>query len=163
MGNAVGTVTLNFRDASRATLSYTINGVAGSKVISRQVFGDGKPLNNYSDLWWGGSSQNGWGLSLTQQGSSLFGVWYTYDAQGKAQWFFMSGGSFTSANTYSGGLNRATSSQWSGALYNPALLKVNAVGTLDLTFSDANNATMRYSVDGVSGMNLITRQVFGTP
>jgi CubicO group peptidase (beta-lactamase class C family) len=163
VGNSVGTATLNFRDASTATLNYTINGVAGSKTISRLVFGDGKPLNNYSDLWWGGGSQNGWGLSITQQGSTMFGVWYTYDAEGKVQWLFMPGGSFTSANIFSGALYRTTSSPWLGVPYNAALLNVSPVGDLTLTFSDANTANMRYSVDGVSGTNAITRLVFGSP
>jgi CubicO group peptidase (beta-lactamase class C family) len=161
VGTSVGTATLNFRDASSATLNYTINGVAGSKKISRLVFGDGKPLNNYSDLWWGGASQNGWGLSITQQGDTMFGVWYTYDAQGKVQWLFMPGGSFTSSNMFSGALYRTTSSPWLGAPYNPALLSVVPVGNLSLTFSDANNASMRYTVDGVSGTNALTRLVFG--
>jgi CubicO group peptidase (beta-lactamase class C family) len=163
VGNSVGTATLNFRDASTATLNYTINGVAGSKTMSRLVFGDGKPLNNYSDLWWGGASQNGWGLSITQQGSTMFGVWYTYDAEGKVQWYFMPGGTFTSANIFSGALYRTTSSPWLGSLYNAALLNVTPVGNLSLTFSDANNASMGYSVDGVSATNAITRLVFGDP
>jgi chitinase len=161
VGTSVGTATLNFRDASSATLNYTINGVAGSKKISRLVFGDGKPLNNYSDLWWGGASQNGWGLSITQQGDTMFGVWYAYDAQGKVQWLFMPGGSFTSSNMFSGALYRTTSSPWLGAPYNPALLSVVPVGNLSVTFSDANNASMRYTVDGVSGTNALTRLVFG--
>ena len=162
VGNSVGTATLNFRDASSATLNYIINGVAGSKTISRLVFSDGKPLNNYSDLWWGGANQNGWGLSITQQGSNMFGVWYTYDAGGKVQWLFMPGGSFTSSNVFSGALYRSTSSPWLGTQYNAALLNVTPVGNLSLTFNDANNASMRYTVDGVSGSNAITRLVFGS-
>ncbi len=161
VGNSVGTATLNFRDASTATLSYTINGVTGSKVISRLVFAEGKPLNNYSDLWWGGTSQNGWGFSITQQGGTLFGVWYTYNAEGKVQWYFMPGGSFTAANAYGGTLYRTTSSAWLGTPYNGAQLIVVPVGNLSLSFSDANNAVMRYSVDGVSGENIISRLVFG--
>jgi uncharacterized protein (UPF0261 family) len=91
----------------------------------------------------------------------MFGVWYTYDAQGKVQWYFMPGGSFTSSNIFSGALYRTTSSPWLGVPYNAALLSVVPVGNLSLTFSDANNASMRYTVDGVSGTNAITRLVFG--
>ena len=91
----------------------------------------------------------------------MFGVWYTYDAQGKVQWLFMPGGSFTSSNVFSGALYRTTSSPWLGTPYNAALLNVSPVGNLILTFNDANNASMRYSVDGATGTNAITRLVFG--
>jgi hypothetical protein len=33
-----GTVTLTFNDASTGTLSYTVNGVSGTKAITRQLF-----------------------------------------------------------------------------------------------------------------------------
>ncbi len=162
VGASVGTAILSFRDASSATLSYTINGVPGTKAISRLVFANGNPQNNYSDIWWGGQSQNGWGFSMTQQGSVIFGVWYTYDAQGKVTWYYMPGGSFTSTNIFSGALYRTTSSPWLGTVYNPATINVTPVGNVTLTFNDSNNAVMRWSVDGLSGSNSIARLVFGT-
>ena len=149
-------------DLAYVEVTSVLSRLVRAKTISRLVFGDGIPLNNYSDLWWGGASQNGWGLSITQQGSTMFGVWYNYDALGKVQWLFMPGGSFTSANIFSGALYRTTSSPWLGAAYNPALLNISPVGNLTLTFSDANNASMRYTVDGVSGTNALTRLVFGS-
>ena len=47
-----------------------------------------QPLN-YQDLWWAGNQENGWGLSISQQGSALFTVLYVYDAAGNAQWVVM--------------------------------------------------------------------------
>jgi hypothetical protein len=35
---AVGSATLTFSDANSGTLSYTVNGVSGSKAITRQLF-----------------------------------------------------------------------------------------------------------------------------
>jgi hypothetical protein len=37
------------------------------------------------------------------------------------------------------------------------------VGTVTLTFSDTNNGTFAYTVDGVSQAKPITRQVYSTP
>jgi hypothetical protein len=34
----VGSATLTFSDANNGTLSYTVNGVSGSKAITRQLF-----------------------------------------------------------------------------------------------------------------------------
>ena len=33
-----GTITVNFTDGNNATMSYTVNGVSGSKTITRFVF-----------------------------------------------------------------------------------------------------------------------------
>jgi hypothetical protein len=161
VGAAVGQATLQFRDASFATLNYNINGVGGTKQITRQVFADGAPRKNYSDMWWGGQSQNGWGVALMQQANNIFGVWFTYDAQGKPTWLVMPGGVFAAGTTFEGALYRTTSSAWLGANYNPTLFKANPVGALRFDFSNLNNVAMRYSVDGVSGTNLIARQQFG--
>jgi hypothetical protein len=160
-GATVGNASINFRDASSATVSYTINGVSGTKNITRQAFGNGAPVNNYTDLWWGGAAQNGWGLSITQQGSTIFLVWYTYDVNGRPQWYVMPGGSFTSSNIFVGTLYRTTGSPWLGATYNPAMMTAAPVGQLTLTFTDGNNATMRYNVDGAAGQVNILRQQFG--
>jgi hypothetical protein len=160
VGNTVGNATLRFQDSNNATLSYSINGVSGIKTIMRQQFGSGSPTNNYSDLWWGGQAQNGWGLSITQKGSALFAVWYTYDSAGRTSWYVMPGGSFTSNNVYSGDLYRTTGAPWIGTSHDPNKLQVTRVGTLTLTFSDAKNASMRATVDSTTINVPITRQSF---
>jgi hypothetical protein len=71
----------------------------------------------------------------------------------------MPSGSWSSSNTYSGnllpdlrtGLHRA---------YDPALVTTTPVGTGTLTFTDANNGTWSYTVDGVSGAKAIQRFPF---
>ena len=42
----------------------------------------------------------------------------------------------------------------------PAQVQVFPVGSVTLTFSDGNNGTLSYLVDGVSGSKTITRQLF---
>lgn len=160
-GPAVGNATLDFATSDRATLRYTINGVSGSKAITRQSFGAGAALGNYTDLWWGGQSQNGWGVSLTQQGSVVFGVWYTYDTEGRPTWMVMPDGRFTSANTLSGALYRTAASAWLNANYDASRLRVNAVGTMSFVFSGGSGGTMRYNVEGLEGSVAVSRQPFG--
>ena len=64
---------------------------------------DNSPIENYSDMWWGGTSQNGWGVVLTQQYHNIFAAWYTYNANGQTMWYVMPDGQW-SGNTYSGAL-----------------------------------------------------------
>jgi hypothetical protein len=164
VGPSIGSATLTFTSSSTARLAYTINGVSGTKSIQRQLFGSGTAPLNVGDLWWVGPSQDGWGINLAQQGGTLFGVWYTYGADGRNTWFVLPGGTW-SGTTYAGTLYSTTGSPWLGATYNPAALQVNPVGTLSLNFSNANAATMTYTFNagpyaGTSQSKSIVRQPY---
>ena len=160
--NPVGSMTLSFRNASNGVMQYTVNGVSGTKTISKLNFASGVAPSaiDYSDVWWGGANQNGWGVALVQQQGVLAGSWYTYDSQGQAVWYLISAGSWTNANTYSAPLTRATGSQLIGATYNAAAFTPVTAGNVTLVFTDANNAQMTYSVDGVSQTKSISRLQF---
>ncbi len=139
-----GSVTLTFTSNSTATMQYTINGVSGQKLLKRQEFGTGSSPLTVGDMWWAGSTQDGWGINLVQHGSIVFGVWYTYGPDGKPTWFVLPNGSWT-GTTYSGPFYSTTGSAWLGAAYNPNQLTVTAAGTLSFNFAGANNATMNYN------------------
>ena len=51
---------------------------------------------NYSDIWWN-PAESGWGITLADHETTLFGVWYTYRADGKPVWYTIPGGTFSSA------------------------------------------------------------------
>src|SRR5690349_6136608 len=119
-----------------------------------------EPLN-YQDLWWAGSQENGWGMSISQQGSSLFTVLYVYDASGNPQWVVMPQAAWNSTFTsVTGSLYIPSGSPYSS--YDASRFVANsAVGTASIDFANTNNATLRYTINGVSGSKSITRQVFG--
>ncbi len=160
--NQVGTLTFTFSDTNTGTMQYTVNGVSGQKNITRLSFGSGTPptTTDYTDVWWAGQSQNGWGIAMAQQQAVLAASWYTYDAQGKATWFLMNGGTWTSASTFTGQVLRATGSPLIGTTYNAAAFNPVTAGPITLVFSDANNATMTYTVDGVTQTKNISRLAF---
>ncbi|MGZ5078342.1 MAG: hypothetical protein ACXWHZ_02215 [Usitatibacter sp.] len=111
---------------------------------------------DYTDLWWN-PVESGWGLNLIQHPSGIiFGVWYTYDAAGKRTWFVLPSGSWTSGNVYSGPLYATAGPAFNGS-FDPSLVRRTQVGTATLTFSDANNATFAFTVNGVGGVKSITR------
>ena len=118
---------------------------------------------NYQDLWWAGSAENGWGMSLTQHGAAIFGAFYIYDAQGRPQWMVMPGGTWNASQTaFSGALYIPTGSSF--AAYDAARLVAGApVGSATIAFTSASTATLSYTVNGVSGQKSIQRQLFGPP
>ena len=162
IGNAVGQASLRFHGLDTATLTYSVNGVSGTKSITRQRFGavDPTPVATYSDLWWGGPAQNGWGVAISQQYRTLFSVWYTYDPAGRTAWYVMPGGSWTASNVYTGTAYRTSGSPWLGGAYDPAAFNPQPVGNVTFTFNDLNNAVMSYTIEGVSGSKPIFRQPF---
>jgi len=166
LGNldSVGNVSITFATSGTATLSFTINGISGTKSISRQSFAAGTAPFVVNDLWWAGASQNGWGINLAQQQGTIFAVWYTYGLDGKATWLVMPGGAWNN-NTYSGSLFTTTGAQWLGAAFNASAVVATNVGTLSFNFANANAATMTYNFSagpfqGTIQSKQIVRQAF---
>ena len=158
---AVGSATLRFNGADSAALAYTVNGVSGTKNISRFAFGAAAstaPLT-VGDLWWGGAGNNGWGVSISQQFGMLFVAWYTYDAAGKAQWFVAPAGTWL-GDVWTGDVYRVAGAPVLGVSYDPSRVASTKVGTLSLSFADSNRATLRYDVDGQRGSYPLSRLGF---
>src|SRR6185437_12268822 len=164
----VGTMRLAFSGPSAATLTYTYNGTAVTKSITRQAFStpnscgwspfDRSFAKNFQDLWWN-PAQPGWGVNIAHQGSILFATLFTYDASGKGMWLVMPDGAGNGAASYSGTLYRTSgpafnASPWTSITNVP-------VGTMTFQFTDGNTGTLTYTVDGVSVTKSIQRQVFG--
>jgi hypothetical protein len=156
-GASVGPVRLAFTDSDHATLDYSIKGVAGQKTLRRQAFGPpgAAPLSGVGGMWWGGPAQSGWGVSIFQQNATLFAVWYTYDELNRPTWFVMPGGGWTSGDTYEGRMYRTRGSPLQA--YDASRLQVFDVGPYKIKFS-GTNATLDYSVDGMTGTLQLTRQ-----
>jgi hypothetical protein len=124
-----------------------------------QYLGVTSAVVDYTDLWWN-PNESGWGLNLIQHASrNIFGVWYTYGQDGKRTWYVIPTGSWTSTNVFRGDIYVTSGPPQTGA-FDPNRVTRTFVGTGTLTFSDANNGTFAYSVNGVSGTKAITRQPF---
>jgi YVTN family beta-propeller protein len=172
---AVGTATFTFTDEFNGTFSYTVNGVSGSKAITREVYDSRLPVctlggsttasPNYQALWWAdpAGSESGWGLNITHQGDTLFATWFTYGPDGKGLWLVGSALTRTSDAHYSGPLYRTIGPPWSANPWNPAMVSTTPVGTATLVFTGAETGTFTYTVNGISGSKNIVRQVFANP
>jgi hypothetical protein len=133
------------------------NGEMGTVVLA-----DAAP--NFQALWRHApaNTESGWGINITHQGDILFATWFTYDADGSGMWLVMSSGAKTAANTYSGALYRATGPAFTAATFDSNAVVLTQVGNATFAFTDANTGTFSYTVNGVSQVKALTREIFGT-
>ncbi len=155
----VGAGTLSFVDANAGTFNFTIDNVAGTKAIARQVFATGTaaPIADYTDLWWN-QNESGWGVSLTQQFDTIFAAWYTYDAAGNPVWYVATNCPVRGAGC-TGTLYRVTGGTPLTAAWKP-ITPPTAVGEVTFAFTDVASGTMNYTINGVAASRVITRQVY---
>ena len=171
----VGSATFSFSDANTGTLTATVNGVNVSKPITRFVFGSPVPTctfggaagaqPNYQDLWWKspGASESGWGVNIAHQGDTLFATWYTYGSDGQPLWLSGSNLARTGNGTYSGVLTRSFGPPFDAVPWDPAKVTRMPAGNLSFAFTDGNNGTMTYTLEGVTQSKSITRIAFAAP
>ena len=118
------------------------------------------PAYDFTDLWWN-PNESGWGLNVIQHANGMiFAIWYTYDANGKMTWYHVSSGTWSDSMTYTGTLFEATGPAFSANPFNANLVKRTPVGTATLRFTDSQNGTWSYSVNGVSGTKQLIRLSF---
>ncbi|HSN21668.1 MAG TPA: hypothetical protein VLS49_13380 [Usitatibacter sp.] len=156
-----GTLQVDFADPSRATMSYTVGGVSRAMPIQRQVFASGStpPTVDYTDLWWN-AAQSGWGIAISHQYNIMFLAWFAYDASGKPVWYVASKCDVVaSGNGCSGPLYRVTGPPFAPT-FDAAQVHPTPVGSVGVTFTDPNNGTINYTVNGATASKAITRQVF---
>jgi hypothetical protein len=171
----LGTATISFTDANDGTFSYTVNGTTQTKSLTRQVFGtlptcvwgaqaDLALATNYQDLWWAAppGSESGWGINLTEESNIIFATWFTYGLDGTATWLSMTATS-TGANTWGGVIYRTAGPSFDSVPFRPTRVVATPVGNGTLTFTDGNTASFAYTVNGISQVKPITRQVFRAP
>ena len=117
----------------------------------------------YQGLWWKApaASESGWGMNIAHQSDVIFATWFTYDATGKAWWLSMTAPMVSGGNVYAGTLFATKGPPFNAVPFNPALVVPTAVGNGTLTFTDTNNGTFAYTVNGISQTKPIMREVFG--
>ena len=101
---------------------------------------------NLVGFWWK-PTESGWGLTIQQQGSSTFAVWFTYDTQGAATWYTLTCnfvGSICAGDLYTG--SGTPLLQITGS----ANLVATKVGTGVITTTAANRLSLGYTIGSVT-------------
>jgi len=175
----VGVATITFTSLTTASFTYTVNGITQTKALTLQTFGplptcvwgaqpDLTLATNFQDLWWvPGGAETGWGVNLTQQGTTIFATWFTYDVNHNPLWYSATA-TQTAPRSFTGTLMKTSGPAFSAVPFDPNLVVRTNVGTATFTFTDGNTGTFTYSVnDGAnvaaSQTKTIQRQVFRAP
>ncbi len=129
----------------------------------QQYLFKGTVATNYTDIWWAGESESGWGIQITQhQTGNIFATWYTYDQAGNQLFITMSGcdlGAFN-GSTCSGNLYRTTGTPFNVPTFVGA--SVTQVGTATFTFTGPNNAIFDYTIGATATNNTVSIRKFIT-
>ncbi len=105
---------------------------------------------NYTSLWWN-SAQPGWGLAVSQQGTTAFGVLFGYDAAHHPSWSVLASGLQSSLGDFAGALYRAMPGD------------VQVVGDMSLAFTSSDGGVLNYRLDGAAQSAPLMREEFATP
>ena len=111
---------------------------------------------NYSDHWWN-PAESGWGLFIWHDNlDRVIAAWFTYGSDNKADWVTIQTGSWVGFNRYDAPLIRTTGPAFFAFVPGSAA-QTQVVGTASLSFTDANNGTFTYTLNGVTQTKNITR------
>jgi hypothetical protein len=155
-----GVMALNLLRQTVQNVATNFAGQSASVTAAQANAGNG--ARNYEGLWWNApaGSESGWGINFAHQGDIIFATWFTYDAAGKAWWLSMTADKTVDA-TYAGTLYRTTGSPFNAVPFDASKFTATPVGNGTLHFTDDNNGTFAYTVNGAAQTKTITRQVFG--
>ncbi len=120
------------------------------------------PAVNYTDIWWAGAAESGWGIQITQHNDEIVATWYTYDEQGAPLFILLSG---CDVQRFNGSVCRGNLYRFTGTPYNVPFVKADItppIGVATLTFTSANTATFAYQIGGTSITKSISRFAFGS-
>jgi len=127
-----------------ATLSAFLILALGSAAVHAQSAQD------YVGFWWK-PTESGWGLTLQQQGTRTFAVWFTYNAQSAPVWYTLDcafAGSTCAGDLYTG--TGTPLSQITGS----ANLVASKVGTGSIAVTGANRLSLAYTIGAVTQTKL---------
>ena len=111
---------------------------------------------NYADHWWN-PAESGWGLFIWHDNlDRVLAAWFTYGNDNKAEWYTIQGGRWLFFNRYEGQIIKTTGPAFSTFVPGSAV-QTQVVGTASISFTDANNGTFTYTLNGVTQTKNITR------
>lgn len=171
VNTVVGTMRLRFLGSQNLDIDYSIGGTNVSKSLTRLRYGTAPVCNfsgfdrstafNFQDIWWN-PNESGWGLNIIHQDDVISVGLYTYEANGRDAWYLMAPGiRQTGTSTYAGPLKRVT-----GPVFNTVpwtATQEATVGNLSINFTNGNQGTLTYTINGQQVVKAIQRLVFASP
>lgn len=142
--------------------AYVVQG-SGALLTSNIFYQISSPTTdeNAQDLWWGGTTENGWGVSIFQKdrrpNANLFVVLFVYDDSGNPIWYVMPSGEWLRLEPSDYFPDDPYGTEWRGKLYRASgspfhdydagkLVLGPAVGEASLWFIGAHSVDLSYSL-----------------
>ena len=137
------------RAARRALAGFA---VASALVVGAPAHAD----TDYTDAWFGGAAQGGWGLAFTQNDYAIYAQFFHYDVNHNPVWF---GGTIyrVTDGHYNGALYVVSGDYYGHMPYDPTLFHATPVGTIDFNATDASHGDLSYTINGVTVLTQIQR------
>ena len=110
---------------------------------------------DYTDIWWAGHAEDGWGVNLVQSEDFIFATFFVYGPAPGTQPIWYAGNlTRNAAGAFSGGLYQTTGTGF-GVPWDPAQHSSTAVGTATFTPTSTTTGTLAYNV----GTTNVTKQI----
>lgn len=115
---------------------------------------------DFTDIWWN-ANEDGWGVTVSQQGDTIFATFFIYGPDKSARWYsaaiFPVAGP-ASVVSFTGDMYLSSGSYFG----DPTFTKTPAtkVGTATMAFNSATTGTLTYTIGGVAVTKQIVRQTF---
>jgi hypothetical protein len=135
LANSVGNASLTFSSPAAASFSYTLDGISGSLNLQPFTLGAGS-AGPFSGTWWD-PGKSGQAVTLLQEGDSLAGAWYFYDANGSGMWVTFVGN--LAGDTANVDLLRFSGPAL-GSSWDETLVLSNIIGSAGFAFSAPDSA-----------------------
>ena len=112
-----------------------------------------------TDMWWN-PGESGWGLNVILQGDVAFLTFFVYGANGTPTWFTSDAHLATNGQAVWSGNLYATNGPWFGGPFAAGNVHVRTAGTATFSIVSLNQATLTYTVDGVTVTKTVERQTW---
>lgn len=126
--------------------------IAGLAAIAAMLSFAARAID-YTDIWWAGLSENGWGVNLVQNEDVVFATFYIYDISNQPTWY--SSPMFADASGAYSGTLYLTTGPWFGGTWKGSAI-ATPVGTSSFTPTSATTGTLTYTVNNANGGSPVT-------
>ena len=166
LGARSATLTLATNDAARPVVTIPL---AGNGVVAPPPPPPAPVASTVyvTDLWWN-PAEPAWSLNIVHHkqfvvggpgSDALIATWNTFDVNLAPTWVTLTSGTWASGQTFTGVMHETTGSYFANP-YLPGQAVDSVVSSARLTFSDANNGNLVYTLFGVTSSRAIVRKPF---
>ncbi len=121
---------------------------------------------DFTDMWWVGPAESGWGANVIQQGDTLFITLFVYGTNNQPTWYVGPAtayqGTVAGAQRFTGLLYKVSGPYFGAPVFDTTTVNVTSVGSITFTAPRVAQATLNYSVDGVNVTKELVRQTWRT-